>query len=92
MMIDSFLAARITGAAVGGPRPGQGMGLRGPETFVIQIIIIAVALFVIWWLLRSPKSDRVYNKDDTPLDILNKRYAAGEITKEDYDRIKKDIS
>jgi uncharacterized membrane protein len=30
--------------------------------------------------------------EDSALEILNKRYAGGEITKEQYDEMKKDIS
>lgn len=29
---------------------------------------------------------------ETPLEILKKRYARGKITKEDFDRMKKDIA
>ncbi|MBN2517784.1 MAG: SHOCT domain-containing protein [Candidatus Altiarchaeota archaeon] len=42
-------------------------------------------------MLRSHYKNNRFNKSDTPLDILNKRYAAGEITKEIYEQLKKDI-
>ena len=29
---------------------------------------------------------------EAPLDILKRRYARGELTKEDYDRIKQDLA
>ncbi|MDY0188722.1 MAG: SHOCT domain-containing protein [Syntrophus sp. (in: bacteria)] len=29
---------------------------------------------------------------ETPLDILKKRYAKGELTKEDFDRMKRELS
>jgi len=84
-----FLAAKFTGAATQAPRFAPRFGLGPKETLIFQIIIIALALFIVWWLLKDQKKS--FNKNDTPLDILNKRYAAGELTKEDYTRIKKDI-
>ena len=64
-------------------------GLNPHGILAVQVIIIVVALFIIWWLLRSraPK----YDKSLTPLQILDRRYAAGEITEQDYKRIKKDL-
>lgn len=64
----------------------------GPFTImIIQMVIIAVALFILWWMIRGHYKSKMFSKDDSPLDILNKRYAAGEIKKEDYDQLKKDI-
>jgi putative membrane protein len=45
---------------------------------------------LIYLFLRASKGgDRTA---ETPLVILKKRYARGEITKEDFDRMKKDIA
>ncbi|MBW1674881.1 MAG: SHOCT domain-containing protein, partial [Deltaproteobacteria bacterium] len=47
---------------------------------------------LIYFLLQASKSkgsDR--SVTETPLDILKKRYAKGEITQEEFDRIKADI-
>jgi uncharacterized membrane protein len=63
-----------------------------PHTLmIVQIVIIAFALFILWWMIRGHYKSKMFSKDDSPLDILNKRYAAGEIKKEDYDQLKKDI-
>lgn len=71
------------------PKVGR-LGLGPIEILIIQIILISLALVVMWWILHGRDKD-TFNKDDTPLDILNKRYAAGEVSNEDYERIKKDI-
>ncbi len=54
--------------------------------------LVMMALFV--WLLyilfgRNSVENRYHT--ETARDILTKRYACGEITKEEYDRILKDI-
>lgn len=57
---------------------------------LMGIIFIGLIALLIYLLVRSLKgSDRPL---ETPLDILKKRYARGEITKEDFDRLKKDIA
>lgn len=72
---------------------GPGEPWMGPHTIlIIQMVIIALALLILWWILRDHYRRGAFNKNDTPMDILNKRYAAGQITREEYDRIKKDIA
>ena len=54
-----------------------------------------IALFV--WALSNSSNRRHpthlnFPQQETPLDILKRRYAKGEITKEQFDQMKKDIS
>jgi putative membrane protein len=52
-----------------------------------------IILGVIIYFIISGRNKRPWNTSDheTPLDTLKKRYARGEITKEQYDQMKKDI-
>jgi len=47
---------------------------------------------LIVWIVRQSGTRAGARGEETALDILNKRYARGEISKEDYDRMRKDIS
>lgn len=57
--------------------------------WILQALILALIVLVVWWLLRSGKTP--YSPKDTPLDILKKRYARGEITKKEFNTLKKDL-
>jgi putative membrane protein len=70
----------------GGPSCPNCLGLAGPGSWIFWIIVLAVLGFVAFKLFR-----RTSHKAENPLSILNKRYASGEISKEEYDRIRKDI-
>lgn len=54
------------------------------------IIILGV---IIWGILQFTNRNQQSNKADleTPLDILKKRYAKGEITKEEFEEMEKKI-
>lgn len=56
---------------------------------IFFLIITGVLIFIIYLALFK-KREQVTGMNNN-LDILNKRYASGEITKEEYDQIKKDI-
>lgn len=65
---------------------GMGFG------WILWIVIIAV---IVWLVLQSNNKNQSKNNSsviqDTPLDILKKRYAKGEISKEKFDQMKKDL-
>ena len=57
--------------------------------WILFLIILGVAIY---FIVQSTKSKNVIGQaQDSPLDILKKRYAKGEITKEEFDRTKKDL-
>ncbi len=69
-------------------------------TLVFLLILAAIVALVIWaarsWS-RSGRSVGAYTtpeptSGDRPLDILRERYARGEITKEQYDQMRRDLS
>jgi putative membrane protein len=68
---------------------GMGWMLLG---FVFWIFIITCAVLLVLWIIGKSGRGRRVQDEDSAVEILNKRYAKGEITKEQYDEMKKDIS
>lgn len=67
---------------------GHGMGIGGMlMMLVFWALIIAGIVMLIGWLGKKDFAGR----GETALDILKKRYAQGEITKDEFDRMKKDL-
>jgi putative membrane protein len=63
-----------------------------PFGWIFWIVIIAL---IIWAIINQGNKNRQINVppsfQESPLDILKRRYAKGEITKEQFDQMKKDI-
>ena len=67
----------------------MGYGFGGGFMWLIVLVLICI---VIYFLVQSSKSKSSAGPiSETPLDILKKRYAKGEIDKEEFDRMKQDL-
>ena len=82
---------------------GAGSGMMGPgmmggygTMFLVPIIIIVILGLVIWAAVnanqKSSGIDATDSKTETPLDLLKRRYAQGEIDKEEYETKKRDLA
>ncbi len=68
-----------------------GMGIM---MFLMIVFWSVVVGFIVWLIVRLTKSGTggSTEKKRTAIDIARERYAKGEITKEQFDQIKKDLS
>ena len=57
--------------------------------WLIVMVLVGVAIYFMLQVSKSKGSDG--SAMETPLDILKKRYAKGEIDIEEFDRRKKDL-
>jgi putative membrane protein len=69
---------------------GMGIGMIGMAVFWILIIVL---LIVLVGRMLGFGADGRHDKQlgKTPLDIIHKRYAAGEIQREEYEQKKRDL-
>jgi putative membrane protein len=66
-----------------------GFGYGGMFMWLIFLIVLGVAIY---FIIQALKSKNVIGQaEDSPLEILKRRYAKGEITKEEFDRMKKEV-
>ncbi len=69
-------------------------GASGIVGFILTLvfwalIIIGIVIFIRWIINQTKWNNTRTGK--APLDILKERYAKGEITKEEFEKIKKDL-
>lgn len=65
-----------------------GCGIMGAWSIFLWIALLAIIALVLYQVLRS---GRQVGAGESPLNILNTRYARGEITKEEFEAKKKDL-
>ena len=58
--------------------------------FVFLLLIIVGLVFVFLGMIR--RRPHPHEPSESPLDILNRRYAAGEIDQKEYEQRKQDLS
>lgn len=60
--------------------------------FFMVIFWILVILGIIYLIKVVAGGGKRVEKEETPIDILKKRYAKGELTKEEFEKMKDDLS
>lgn len=74
---------------VGGWRHMLWFGFGGMFMWILFLILAAVVIYLVWKSTQSKVIDTSYR--ETPTEILKKRYAKGEITKEEFDEMKRNL-
>lgn len=72
---------------------GPGYGMGGGEFLFMMFFWILIIILIVY-LVRSSGNIRSgqHRMEKTPLEILQERYAKGEIDKKEYEEKKKDLS
>lgn len=60
-------------------------------TMVFWVAVIIGLVFLIKWVVEQSRRPNVF-EEESALDILKKRYARGEIEREEFEQKKKDLS
>lgn len=72
-----------------------GNGMMNPVMWIFMVLFWGLAIFglicVVRWLVGLGKSEGGKETSQKPLDILKARYARGEIGKEEFEQMKKDL-
>jgi len=94
LAIPVILSIIIPGCGYENWRRGYGshmmnFGYGGGFMWVLLLVVLGVLIYFLLQASKPKSPDRSVR--ETSLDILKKRYAKGEITKEEFDRIKADI-
>ena len=73
----------------------NGCGMTGRGGGFMMIFWIVLLALVVYLVVRAARGENVLSakssQGDSALDILKKRYAAGEITKEEFEEKKRDM-
>lgn len=67
---------------------GWGMGFGGIFMILFWVLIIVGIVALAKWLFSMPGSRGAGNR---PLEILKERYARGEITQEQYEKMRREL-
>ncbi len=67
---------------------GWGMGFGWIYMIIFWVLIITAVVYLVKYFGKKMGSEMC---QESPLDILKRRYARGEITKEEYGRMKDDL-
>lgn len=70
-------------------------GFMGGTMWFGWIFWLMVLVLIVWFIanrLNKSKQDSQSSGQESAMDIIKKRYAKGEITKEEFEQMKKDLN
>ena len=98
LVFTAFLAGSGSAEAAGFGRwicPsgwGRGMMAGFPGGMFMMLLLVLLAAVVVYLLLKRHGDTRqIEVPRETPLEIVKRRYAKGEITREEYEEMKKEL-
>ena len=72
---------------------GMTCGLGGWGMMIFWILIVIGLIFLVRWLVGQGRTGGgTSEKQESALDVLKKRYAKGEIDKDEFEQKKKDLT
>jgi putative membrane protein len=70
---------------------GWGMGWGGMGMILFWGVLVLAVAFAVRWVRRQSGDGDARPSPESALDILKRRYARGEISREQYEAMKKDL-
>lgn len=70
----------------------KSVGLPEIGIIIAGIVVIALLVWAIIWIVSMIKGKKSSKETNNALEIARQRYAKGEITKEQFEQLKKDLS
>lgn len=67
------------------------MGWGGGIGMIAFWILLIIVIFVLAKLYNTSQSSESMEKEESPIEIIKKRYASGKIDKEEFEQKKKDL-
>ena len=86
-----LLSTKVNAQPYDGHHMGWDMFGYGYGGLLMWLLLIVLVVVVVYFIFRQQTVGRSSTTNETPLEILKKRYARGEISKEEYDRMKNDL-
>ncbi|AEB12857.1 SHOCT domain-containing protein [Marinithermus hydrothermalis] len=74
-----------------GPGFGMGFGFGGLGMILFWGLLILGIVWIVQTLAQRPPASGSQRESDQALEILRERYARGEITREEFERLKQDL-
>lgn len=88
-----MMGSWMMGQGFGGPGVfGAGWWLWGILSMIFMVLVFAGIILLIVFLIRRLAGNANRSTASDALEILKKRYARGEISREEYEEIRRDIS